>query len=82
MGRKHAMGVNGRRTDIVRSDVLEAARRASISRRDALATLEQVSGAMSLGLPLLQRHEIPTEAAREIARFIKTKQSVFFDSGS
>lgn len=77
MGRKHALGVNGRRTDILRSDVLEVAKRASISRRDALATLEEVSDAFDHWTPLFSEHEVPTGVVREMARYIEQKQSAF-----
>jgi serine/threonine-protein kinase HipA len=81
MGKKHAMGVNGRTTALSRSDVLEVAKRASISRRDALSTIEQVSDAIGHATPLLQEHEVPKEAVREIARYIEKKKTTF-DSGS
>lgn len=81
MGGKHAMGVNGRRTDILRSDVLEVAKRASISKRDALATLEQASDVLGQCEPLLQEHEIPTEILREITGYVKEKQTTL-GSGS
>ena len=75
MGGKHAMGVNGRRTDILRSDVLEVAKRASISKRDALATLEQVSDVLGQCEPLHQENKIPTELVRQIAGYVKGKQT-------
>ncbi len=81
MGRKHAIGVNGQRTDILRSDVLEVAKRASISRRDALSTLEQVRDAIGHLVQLFQDYEVPNEPVRELVRYTTKKQNAF-DSSS
>lgn len=77
MAGKHALGVNGRHKEIARSDVLEVAKQASISRRDALKTIELVIDALSSCRSLLREHEISDEHTRTIARYIERQQQEF-----
>ena len=77
MGGKHSMGINGRRLDVPRSDALDVARQASISRRDALAAIDQVRDALGSFDSLLQEHEVPIEAMGETADHFKRQVAVF-----
>lgn len=77
MAGKHALGVNGHRKEIARSDVLEVAKKASIARRDAIKTIELVIDALSCCRSLLRQHEISDEHTRTIVRYIERKQREF-----
>ena len=71
------MGINGRRLDVSRSDALDVARQASISRRDALAAIDQVRDALGSFDSLLQEHEVPIEAMGETTDHFKRQLAVF-----
>lgn len=77
MAGKHALGVNGNRQEITRTDVLEVAKRASIARRDAIKTLELVVDALSYCHSLLREHDILDDHTRTIAQYIERRQKAF-----
>ena len=74
MAGKHAMSVNGHRKDISRNDVLEVAKRSSITKRDATAILDRVGTTLRSGESLLREHGVSNHLSQDIIRYVERQQ--------
>lgn len=68
------MSVNGHRKDISRNDVLEVAKRSSITKRDATAILDRVGTTLRSGESLLREHGVSNHLSQDIIRYVERQQ--------
>ena len=73
---EHTMTVNGKGRNVTLEDLLSIAKTASIPKKDAIATMNQVFDALSSWDSLAGLHEIPTDQQREISKFISRQRHI------